>query len=111
MPDEVLFHVLLATGGLLFALGACGLASRRNLLVMTLCGAMALHGGIVVAIAFGLRMPEFESEAVALLGLLVLAVQLTTGLACVAVSWIRQAGIDPATWNALGDETPRSEPS
>lgn len=111
MSNDALFCTYLIVGSLLFALGATGLAARRNLAVMTLCAAVAMQGGILVALGCGAREPRFPASLVVLAAVLVVAVQLIAGMVWSAVSHKRHANLDPASWSPPDPRTPGNEAS
>lgn len=91
----------LLVSAILFAIGALGFLTRRNLIVMFLCAEMMLQGVAVNLVAFGNAWQNWHGPVFALFVLAVAAAEAGIALALV-LSLYRQSGsLDASLWRAL----------
>jgi len=89
--DAVWFVVLSA---LIFAIGAAGILTRRNPLVVLLCLELMLNAGILALVAFGRMHGSGDGAIFALMVMVVAACEVVVGLGLIVALYRRQVPID-----------------
>ncbi len=98
----------LVVGAILFALGALGFLTRRNLIVMILSGEMMLHGVSLNLVAFSQFHRNYEGQAFTIFMLTVATCEAGLALALVLVLYKRRKSLDVGLWRDLGEPVPES---
>jgi NADH-quinone oxidoreductase subunit K len=93
----------LALGAVLFVIGALGVVTRRNLIMMLLCTELMLHGVSVTLLAFGRIHGSTSGQAFTVFVLTVAACEAGIGLALVLSLYQRTRTLDVSIWSALHD--------
>ena len=96
----------LAMGTALFAFGAFGFLTRRNLLAMFLSAEVMALGVAVNFVAFGRHHHNQQGQAFALFVLAVAACESAIALTLVVSLWQRKRTLDVAACSALGEYVP-----
>ncbi len=96
----------LGVGAALFAVGAFGFLTRRNLLVMFLCAELMALGVAVNFAAFGRHHGSQQGQAFALFVLAVAACESALALTLTVSLWQRKRTLDAAALSALGEYVP-----
>ncbi|MGI8441319.1 MAG: NADH-quinone oxidoreductase subunit NuoK [Thermoleophilaceae bacterium] len=89
--DAVWFVVLSA---LIFAIGAAGILTRRNPLVVLLCLELMLNAGNLALVAFGRMHGSGDGAIFALMVMVVAACEVVVGLGLIVALYRRQVPID-----------------
>ena len=97
-PDDYL-----AIGAVLFALGALGFTTRRNLILMMLSAELMLHGVSLNLIGFSSTWGTFEGQAFTAFVLTVAACEAGIGLALTLTLYRRRRSLDVNLWSGLGE--------
>ena len=93
----------LSLGAALFAIGAFGFLTRRNLLVMFLSAELMVLGVAVNFVAFGHRHGSQQGQAFALFVLAVAACESALALTFTIGLYRRKGTLDAAVCNRLGE--------
>jgi len=101
----------LIVGAMLFALGAIGFLSRRNLILMFLCAEMMLQGVSLSLVAFGRFHNDWGGQVLVLLVITVAACEAAIALALIMVLFQRRGTLDVIAWQELreADQPPYVE--
>lgn len=99
----------LVVGALLFALGALGFLTRRNVIVMMLSAELMLHGVSLNLVAFSARHGDYQGQAFTVFVLTVAACEAGLALALILALYRRRKTLDVDVWSDLGE--PGSRPS
>lgn len=99
--DYLLLNNSLIVGSLLFALGAVGFVSRRNLFAMALAAAVMLQGVVLIAVAFGRFHGDRTGEVFGLFALAVAALQVGCLAALVLLLVRKEGSLDVSLWRYL----------
>ena len=94
-------HNYLVVGAILFALGAIGFLTRRNLIVMFLCAEMMLQGVTINLVAFGRRWGNLQGQAFALFIITVAACEAAIALALILILYRNHKSLDVSLWQDL----------
>ena len=91
----------LMVGAALFALGAIGFLTRRNLIVMVLSAEMMLHGVSLTLVTFGRLHNTFDGQVFTIFILTVAACEAGLALALILVLWQGKKTLDINLWSDL----------
>lgn len=91
----------LIVGAVLFALGAAGFLSRRNMIVMFLSVEMMLQGVSLNFIAFGNAWQNLHGQIFTIYVLTVAAAEAAIALALVLTLYRRRGSLDVSLWQEL----------
>ena len=100
----------LVVGAVLFALGALGFLTRRNLILMMLSAELMLHGVALNLVAMSAAHQNFEGQAFTAFLLTVAACEAGLGLSLVLTLYRRCKSLNVNLWSGLGD-TPQRLPA
>lgn len=110
---NALLHNYLIVGAILFALGAIGFLTRRNLIVMFLSAEMMLQGVSLNLVGFGMRQGSFQGQAFTIMILTIAACEAGLALALILTLYVRRPTLDVSIWQDLrepGQEPVMDEP-
>jgi NADH-quinone oxidoreductase subunit K len=91
----------LAVGAALFALGALGFLTRRNLILMILSAEMMLHGVSLTLVTFGQMHHNVEGEAFTIFILTVAACEAGLSLSLILALYQKSKSLDVELWSEL----------
>jgi NADH-quinone oxidoreductase subunit K len=91
----------LAVGAILFALGALGFLTRRNLILMMLSAELMLHGVSLNFVAFGFAHGNADGQAFAVFIIAVAACEAALALALILAMYQRRRNLDVSVWRVL----------
>jgi NADH-quinone oxidoreductase subunit K len=91
----------LTVGAILFALGAIGFLTRRNLIILFLSAEMMLQGVAVNLVAFARYHGNLQGQAFVLFILTVAACEAAIALALILMLYRRQQSLDVSVWQEL----------
>jgi NADH-quinone oxidoreductase subunit K len=91
----------LAVGAALFALGALGFLTRRNLILMVLSAEMMLHGVSLTLVTFGQMHHSLEGQAFTIFILTVAACEAGLSLSLILALYQRSKSLDVELWSEL----------
>lgn len=109
----------LLLGAIVFALGAVGFLTRRNLIVMFLSAEMMLQGVSLTLVAFGAYHRTWAGQVFTIFSLALAAAEAAIALALIVALYRRAQSLDVSLWQELRepdqppimDEFPPDEPS
>jgi NADH-quinone oxidoreductase subunit K len=84
----------LVASGLIFSLGAAGVLTRRNPLVILLCLELMLNAANLALVAFARMHGNHDGQIFALVVLVVAACEVTVGLGLIVAMYRRRLPID-----------------
>ena len=84
----------LAVSALIFTIGAAGVMTRRNPLVVLLCLELMLNAANLALIAFARMYANTEGQIFALIVMVVAACEVTVGLGIIVAMYRRRLPID-----------------
>jgi NADH-quinone oxidoreductase subunit K len=93
----------LVVGAVLFALGALGFITRRNLIVAILCAEMMLHGVSLNLVAFSYQHGTYEGQVFTAIVLTVAACEAGLALALLSALYRLSRTLDMSVWRKLGE--------
>jgi len=93
----------LAVGAILFALGAIGFLTRRNLILMMLSAEMMLHGVSINLTAFGAYHHNSSGQVFTIFVLTIAACEAGLALALILTLYQRRKSLDVQLWSNLGE--------
>jgi len=99
--EVALLHNYLIVGAILFALGAIGFLSRRNMILMFLSAEMMLQGVSVSLVAWGRFYNDLGGQMLVLFIITVAACEAAIALALILVLYQRRGTLDVALWQDL----------
>ena len=102
--ELALLHNYLVIGAVLFGLGAIGLLTRRNMIVMFLAVEMMLQGVSLSLVAWGRYHNDFGGQVFAMLIIAVAACEAAIALAMVLMLFHRKESLDIALWQELRED-------
>lgn len=105
---NALLHNYLIVGAVLFALGAIGFLTRRNLIVMFLSAEMMLQGVSLNLVGFGLRQGSSQGQSFTIMVLTIAACEAALALALIVTLYTRRPTLDVSVWQELRE--PGQEP-
>jgi NADH-quinone oxidoreductase subunit K len=91
----------LVLSALIFCIGACGVLTRRNPLVILLCLELMLNGANLALVAFARMWGGESGQVFALIVLVVAACEVTVGLGLIVALYRRRLPIDVDELNEL----------
>jgi NADH-quinone oxidoreductase subunit K len=91
----------LAVGAALFALGALGFLTRRNLILMVLSAEMMLHGVSLTLVTFGQMHHSLEGQAFTIFILTVAACEAGLSLSLILALYQKSKSLDVELWSEL----------
>ena len=91
----------LVLSAFIFAIGAAGVISRRNPLVVLLCLELMLNAGNLALVAFSRMWGGEDGQVFALIVMVVAACEVTVGLGLIVAIYRRQMPIDVDELNEL----------
>ena len=94
-------HHFLVVGAVLFALGAIGFLTRRNLIVMFLSAEMMLQGVALNLVAFARQRGNLQGQAFVLFILTVAACEAAVSLALILMLFRQRHTLDVSVWQDL----------
>jgi NADH-quinone oxidoreductase subunit K len=97
-------HNYLVVGAILFALGAIGFLTRRNLIVMFLSAEMMLQGVALNLVGFGGHHRNYQGQAFVIFLLTVAACEAGIALALILVLYRSRRTLDVSVWQDLREE-------
>jgi NADH-quinone oxidoreductase subunit K len=100
----------LVVGAILFALGALGFVTRRNLILMILSAELMLHGVSLNLVAFAHQQGNDEGQVFAIFIITVAACEAGLGLALILGLYQRRRSLDISVWRDLGEPLPKTPP-
>ncbi len=100
----------LIVGAILFALGALGFLTRRNLILMMLSAELMLHGVALNLVALSATHGNFEGQAFTAFLLTVAACEAGLGLSLVLTLYRRRKSLDVNVWSGLAEAPPSPGP-
>src|SRR6516162_1753004 len=100
----VTLHNYLAFAAILFALGAVGFLSRRNLIVMFLSAEMMLQGVAINLVAFARYRGNLQGQAFTLFIITVAACEAGIALALILMLYKRKDSLDVSLWQDLREQ-------
>ena len=93
----------LVVGAILFALGAIGFLTRRNLILMMLSAEMMLHGVSINLTAFGRHHGNASGQVFTIFVLTIAACEAGLALALILNLYQRRKSLDVQLWSNLGE--------
>jgi NADH-quinone oxidoreductase subunit K len=91
----------LAVGAILFALGAIGFLTRRNLILMMLSAELMLHGVSLTFVTFGRLHNTLEGQAFTIFILTIAACEAGLALALILALYQKVRSLDIQMWSEL----------
>ncbi|MBV9004847.1 MAG: NADH-quinone oxidoreductase subunit NuoK [Solirubrobacterales bacterium] len=91
----------LTVSALIFAIGATGVLTHRNPLVILLCLELMLNGANLALVAFARMWGGEDGQIFALIVMLVAAAEVTIGLGLIVAIYRRQLPVDVDELNEL----------
>lgn len=91
----------LVVGAALFAIGAIGFLTRRNLILLILCGELMLHGVSLSLVTFGKLQNNNEGQAFTIFLLTIAACEAGLALALVLALYRSARSLDIRLWTEL----------
>ncbi len=110
MSSDLLSYLIV--GSVLFALGALGFLTRRNMIVAFLSAEMMLLGVTLNLVAFSYEHANYEGQAFTAFVLTVAACEAALALALISALYRMRRTLDLGAWHELGEPEAagRSEP-
>jgi NADH-quinone oxidoreductase subunit K len=100
----------LVVGAIMFALGAIGFLTRRNLILMLLSGELMFHGVSINLTAFGAYHQNASGQVFTIFLLTIAACEAGLALALILTLYQRRKSLDVLLWGNLGEPgVPRQE--
>uniref|UniRef100_A0A7C2PHQ2 NADH-quinone oxidoreductase subunit K n=1 Tax=Schlesneria paludicola TaxID=360056 RepID=A0A7C2PHQ2_9PLAN len=93
----------LVVGAVLFALGAIGFLTRRNLILMMLSAEMMFHGVAINLTAFGAYHQNASGQVFTIFVLTIAACEAGLALALILTLYQRRKSLDVQLWGNLGE--------
>jgi NADH-quinone oxidoreductase subunit K len=104
MTSDLLGYLIV--GAVLFALGALGFLTRRNVIVAFLSAEMMLLGVTLNLVAFSYEHSNYEGQAFTAIVLTVAACEAALALALVSALYRMRRTLDLNAWHDLGEPEP-----
>ena len=104
MSEVTWLQNYLCVGAILFVLGAVGMLTRRNVIVMFLCVEMMLQGVSISLVAWSRFHNDWGGQMFVLFIIAVAACEAGIALALVLMLFQRSGSLDIAHWQALREE-------
>ncbi|MCY2963498.1 MAG: NADH-quinone oxidoreductase subunit NuoK [Planctomycetota bacterium] len=102
--NDAMLNNYLVVGALLFALGAVGFLTRRNLIVMFLCAELMLQGVSTTLVGFSGYHGTWGGQVTAIFSLALAAAEAGVALALFVVLFKRGYSLDVSIWQDLREE-------
>ncbi len=99
----LVFHYQIVAA-LLFGLGLIGFLSRRNLIVMFLCGEMMLQGVSLSLVSWGRFHNDWGGQILTIFVITVAACEAALALTLVMMLYRRSGRLDVAYWQSLRED-------
>jgi NADH-quinone oxidoreductase subunit K len=96
----------LTLGALLFTIGAVGLLTRRNVLVMFMCVELMLNAVNLTFVAFAHKLNDIRGQVIVFFVLAVAAAEVAVGLGIIVAIFRRRRGATADDLDLLKDPTP-----
>ncbi len=106
MTSDLLSYLIV--GAVLFALGALGFLTRRNMIVAFLSAEMMLLGVTLNLVAFSYEHSNYEGQAFTAIVLTVAACEAALALALISSLYRLRKTLDLSAWHDLGEPEPES---
>jgi NADH-quinone oxidoreductase subunit K len=106
MASDLLSYLIV--GAVLFALGALGFLTRRNVIVAFLSAEMMLLGVTLNLVAFSYEHGNYQGQAFTAIVLTVAACEAALALALVSSLYRMRRTLDLTAWHDLGEPEPES---
>jgi NADH-quinone oxidoreductase subunit K len=100
MSQATLLHYLV-TSALMFAIGAIGFVTRRNLIIMFLCTELMFQAAGIALIAFGRFHLNHTGETFVIFVLTIAAAEAAMALALVVLLFRRKETLDASRWSEM----------
>jgi NADH-quinone oxidoreductase subunit K len=104
MTSDLLSYLIV--GAVLFALGALGFLTRRNMIVAFLSAEMMLLGVTLNLVAFSYEHSNYEGQAFTAIVLTVAACEAALALALISSLYRLRKTLDLSAWHDLGEPEP-----
>jgi NADH-quinone oxidoreductase subunit K len=104
MTSDLLSYLIV--GSVLFAIGAIGFLTRRNLIVAFLCAEMMLLGVTLNFVAFSYEHSNYEGQIFTAIVLTVAACEAALALALISAIYRMRRTLDMSAWHDLGEPEP-----
>lgn len=91
----------LVVSAAVFCIGAAGVMTRRNPLVILLCLELMLNAGNLALIAFSRMHGNGDGQVFAIIVMVVAACEVTVGLGIIVAMWRRRLSVDVDDLRAL----------
>jgi NADH-quinone oxidoreductase subunit K len=104
MTSDLLGYLIV--GAVLFALGALGFLTRRNVIVAFLSAEMMLLGVTLNLVAFSYERANYQGQAFTAVVLTVAACEAALALALVSALYRMRRTLDLTAWHELGEPEP-----
>ncbi|HXY34889.1 MAG TPA: NADH-quinone oxidoreductase subunit NuoK [Planctomycetaceae bacterium] len=108
MTSDLLGYLIV--GSVLFALGALGFLTRRNVIVAFLSAEMMLLGVTLNLVAFSYEHSDYQGQAFTAIVLTVAACEAALALALVSALYRMRRTLDLTAWHELGEPEPEAPP-
>ena len=106
MSSELFSYLIV--GSVMFALGALGFLTRRNVIVAFLSAEMMLLGVTLNLVAFSYEHSNYEGQAFTAFVLTVAACEAGLALALISALYRMRRTLDVGAWHDLGEPEPAS---
>ena len=104
VDQRALLANYLVVGAVLFALGAIGFVSRRNLITVFLAAEIMLQGVSLSLVAWGRFYNDWGGQMLVLFIIAVAACEAAIALAMILMLFRRRGSLDVALWHELREE-------
>lgn len=101
----------LVVGAVLFALGAIGFLTRRNLILMMLSSELMLHGVSINLVAFSSARGNLQGQSFTVFILTIAACEAGLALALILALFRRRRTLDVGAWRDLGEKGQQGDKS
>ncbi len=104
VDERALLTSYLVVGAVLFALGAVGFVSRRNLITVFLAAEIMLQGVSLSLVAWGRFYNDWGGQVLVLFIIAVAACEAAVALAMILMLFRRRGSLDIALWHDLRED-------
>ena len=104
VDERALLANYLVVGAILFALGAVGFVSRRNLITVFLAAEIMLQGVSLSLVAWGRFYNDWGGQILVLFIIAVAACEAAIALAMILMLFRRRGSLDVAVWHELRED-------
>jgi NADH-quinone oxidoreductase subunit K len=98
---EITTNYYLILGALLFTIGAVGLLTRRNVLVMFMCVELMLNAVNLTFVAFGRALGSADGQIIVFFVMTVAAAEAAVGLAIIIALFRHRESLNPDSFTTL----------